>query len=85
MAEPGEDPSSTVSQLGRYSGYGITLAVAVALFAWLGSLLDERLGTKPVFVLIGTFAAFGAGLYRMIRDLSPPQRSDGENRDGPEP
>lgn len=70
MDEPGDASSSTVSQLGRYSGYGITLGLAVALFAWLGTLLDERLGTKPLFVLLGTFLGFGAGFYRLIRDLA---------------
>ena len=73
MNDPGEEPSSNASQIGRYSGYGLTLGLAVALFAWLGTLLDERLGTKPLFVLLGTFLGFGAALYRMIRDLGGPQ------------
>lgn len=81
MSEPDDESSSTASRLGRYGGHGITLGLAVALFAWLGTLLDERLGTSPLFVLLGTFTAFGAGLYRMLRDLSqanddPPGRSD---------
>jgi len=67
--EPGEEPSSSASQIGRYGGYGITLGLAVALFAWLGTLLDARLGTEPLFVLLGTFTGFGAGLYRMLREL----------------
>lgn len=70
LSEPGDESSSTASQLGRYGGHGITLGLAVALFAWLGTLLDDRLGTGPLFVLVGTFTAFGAGLYRMLRDLS---------------
>lgn len=82
MSEPGDESSSTASQLGRYGGYGITLGLAVALFAWLGTLLDERLGTKPLFVLLGTFAGFGAGLYRMLHDLTG---SDSSDRDGHEP
>ena len=76
LREPDDESSSTVSQLGRYGGHGITLGLAVALFAWLGTLLDERLGTRPLFVLLGTFSAFGAGLYRMLRDLAG-------SRDGP--
>jgi F0F1-type ATP synthase assembly protein I len=71
--EPGDEPSSSASQIGRYGGYGITLGLAVALFAWLGTLLDARWGTKPLFVLLGTFAGFGAGMYRMLRDLSGSQ------------
>lgn len=78
MGKPGDESSSTVSQLGHYGGYGITLGVAVALFAWLGTKLDERLGTSPLFVLLGTFLGFGAGLYRMLRDLT------GGGADGPD-
>lgn len=70
MREPGEDSSSTASQLGRYGGHGIALGLAVALFAWLGTLLDERLGTSPLFVLLGGAAGFAGGLYRLIRDLT---------------
>lgn len=73
MNQPGEEPSNSASQIGRYGGYGITLGLAVALFAWLGTLLDARLGTEPLFVLLGTFTGFGAGLYRMLRDLGGSQ------------
>ena len=69
MNDPDAEPSSSASQIGRYGGYGITLGLAVALFAWLGTLLDARLGTKPLFVLLGTFLGFGAGLYRLLRDV----------------
>ena len=80
MNEPTDEPSSTASQIGRYGGYGITLGLAVALFAWLGTLLDAKLGTKPLFVLLGTFVGFGAGFYRMLKDLTggkDPGDSDG--------
>lgn len=83
MSEPGDDSSSTASQLGRYGGHGIALGLAVALFAWLGTLLDERLGTSPLFVLLGAAAGFGGGLYRLLRDLAVPagesDESDGES------
>lgn len=70
MAEPERESTGSASQIGRYGGYGITLGLAIALFAWLGTLLDARLGTKPLFVLVGTFVGFGGGFYRMIRDLT---------------
>jgi F0F1-type ATP synthase assembly protein I len=41
------------------------MAVSTALFSWLGSLLDERLNTKPLFVLIGGFLGFAGGFYSM--------------------
>lgn len=56
-------------QVGRYAGHGLTMALATALFAWLGSLLDAAIGTKHVFVLVGAFLGFGGGFYSMYRQL----------------
>lgn len=68
MREPDSGTTRT-SQIGRYSGYGLTLGLSIALFAWLGLKLDEKLGTEPLFVLLGTFAGFGGGFYRMYHEL----------------
>jgi F0F1-type ATP synthase assembly protein I len=79
LAEPERASSGSASQIGRYGGYGITLGLAIALFAWLGTLLDAKLGTKPLFVLVGTFVGFGGGFYRMVRDLTArPDEPDGD-------
>ena len=64
-----ESAPSTMAQVGRHAGHGITIAASVALFAWLGTLLDEWLGTRPIFVLLGAFLGFSAGFYSMYRSL----------------
>jgi len=77
LAEPKDVPDSRedsaphgpLTEVGRYGGYGLTIGVATALFAWVGTLLDARLHTKPLFVLLGTFLGFGAAFYSMIRHL----------------
>ncbi len=58
------------SELGRYGGHGLTIAISTALFGWLGTLLDERLRTAPLFVLLGVFLGFGAAFYSMYRRLT---------------
>ena len=83
MKQPDSQPAGQASQIGRYGAYGITLGLSIALFAWLGLELDARLGTEPLFVLLGTFVAFGAGFYRMYRDLVIVPREEAlRNEDG---
>jgi len=78
-----ERQKRTLTQLGRYSGHGITLGLSTALFAWLGSLADERLHTGPLFVLIGTFVGFSAGFYVMYRELViEPRRTQSDSESG---
>ena len=84
MQHSEERQKRTLTQLGRYSGHGLTLGLSTALFAWLGSLADERLQTGPLFVLLGTFVGFSAGFYAMYRALViEPRRnaSDAESGD----
>lgn len=72
MALNDEDrPGGTLADVGRFGGYGLTLGIATALFAWIGSILDERFHTGPLFVILGTFTGFGAGFYSMYRHLVP--------------
>lgn len=91
MRQPGEgrdpanrEPRRTLPEVGRYSGYGLTIALSTALFAWLGKLLDERFRTGPLFVIVGTLAGFGASFYsmywRLVLDRPPdaPASREGE-------
>ena len=83
MQQSEERQKRTLTQLGRYSGHGLTLGLSTALFAWLGSLADERLQTGPLFVLLGTFVGFSAGFYVMYRELVlEPRQDDSEAETG---
>ena len=53
----------------EFAGLGITMGLAIALFAVAGNWLDGRLGTQPLFVLLGVFLGFGAGFYSMYSRL----------------
>lgn len=77
--------SSLAGELGRHAGHGLTLAAATALFAWLGTLADERLGTEPLLVVVGALVGFGAGLYSMIRQLTAGREgpADGDAEEAP--
>ncbi|MXY31439.1 MAG: AtpZ/AtpI family protein [Gammaproteobacteria bacterium] len=43
----------------------MTLALATGLFLWVGWWLDNRLGTVPVFTVLGAFVGAAAGLYSL--------------------
>lgn len=77
-------PDTELGEVGRYAGHGLTIALSTALFAWLGDWLDGRLGTRPLFVLLGMCVGFGAGFYSMYRQLVPPRGEDGPAGEPPE-
>jgi F0F1-type ATP synthase assembly protein I len=57
--------------------FGITTVV----FSLLGNWLDGRLGTSPLFLLLGMFLGAGAGFYSMYRKLTAGERSAMKPRD----
>jgi ATP synthase protein I len=61
--------------LARYAGVGIQFAAAVILFLFAGQWLDRRLGTSPVFLMLGVFVGAGAAFYSMYRKLMADQEA----------
>jgi F0F1-type ATP synthase assembly protein I len=55
----------------RAIGSALTFAVAVALFAWLGNLLDEVLGLSPLFLIVGAALGVTGGFIHVVNALAP--------------
>jgi len=70
--------------LARFSGHGLTLALATGLFLFLGWLLDARLGTVPLFTIVGALTGAAAGFYHLIQHLIllPREREGDEPKGG---
>lgn len=66
--------NKSVNAFIAYSTAGLQLALILILFVYGGFKLDERLGTMPVFVMIGAVAGMGAGLYNLLRGLKEVDR-----------
>ncbi|MEI7777473.1 MAG: AtpZ/AtpI family protein [bacterium] len=52
---------------------GYTIAVPLVLFALGGRFLDKRLGTSPLFLLVGIFLSLMGSsylIYKIIRKYS---------------
>lgn len=63
---------------GAYAGFGMQFVVSLLLFLYLGQWVDRRLGTSPVFLLIGIFVGAGGSFYAMYRKLMADQAREDE-------
>lgn len=56
------------------AGVGIQFAAAVVAFTFAGIWVDRRLGTSPIFTLVGVLLGGGGGFYSLYRKLIAAQR-----------
>ena len=67
----------------EFASLGIAMGLAIALLAVGGNWLDNRLGTAPLFVLLGVFAGFAGGCYSMFGRLAAQrERAAADETDG---
>jgi ATP synthase protein I len=57
------------SKFAQYSGLGVTLAVTILLFLWVGMWLDGKFETGVLFTLLLTFIGFAAGFYSFYLNI----------------
>ncbi len=60
--------------IGPYMNLGMQLAVAVILGTALGYWLDSKLGTSPLFLLLGVIAGGTAGFMNVYKTVYPDRR-----------
>lgn len=58
-------------ELGRYAGLGLQLGASITVLALLGYWLDGRLGTLPLFLIVGVLAGFVGGTIAIVRKVPP--------------
>ncbi|MFH1862842.1 MAG: AtpZ/AtpI family protein [bacterium] len=56
--------------------WGLTLAVAVLLGFFIGRWLDLKLGTTPLFLLIGLFWGLGGSFYSIYLQVKKMQEDE---------
>ena len=61
--------SQAYAQAGAYISFGLQFAISILLCLFIGWWMDGKLGTTPLFLLIGTFFGAGAGFYNLYRGL----------------
>ena len=56
---------------------GFTFAATVAVAIFLGLLLDKRLGSGPLFILVFLGVGLAAALRNLLRDIKKLDADDG--------
>lgn len=64
----------------QFIGVGLQFAGSILLFLFAGRWLDERLGTEPWLLLLGTLVGAAAGFYSLYRQLTSATRGRDERR-----
>ena len=57
------------------AGLGTQFFASILLFVWVGTWLDRRLDTAPLFLLGGVFLGGGGSFYLSYRQLTKPRGS----------
>jgi ATP synthase protein I len=76
----GSKPSDEGPGAGAYASFGLQFVVALLFFLYIGQWVDRRLGTAPVFLLIGIFVGAGGSFYAMYRKLMAAQAREDQAR-----
>lgn len=77
QGEGAQDWARALREAGPYLGLGTTLAVTVLAGLGGGYWLDGRLGTRPVFLLVGGTLGVGVALYSFFRAVSDLNKRQG--------
>jgi len=62
----------------QFMGLGLQFVLSLLLFLYLGKWVDGKLGTSPLFLILGVFIGAGAAFYSMYRRLKVAEREEEE-------
>lgn len=77
------DPQDAIRASSEFIGHGMSFAGSALLFFLGGHWLDGKVGTSPVFALLGMLIGAGAGFWSLYSHVSglrtrPPEADDSE-------
>ena len=78
MAE--ESREQAIGRGYKYLAMGLRFAGGIVVFFFAGLFLDRKLGTTPLFILIGTVAGAGLAFLSVYRELIAEERRRREEK-----
>lgn len=66
----------------KYFAVGLKFAAGIVVFSLAGVWLDRRLGTIPLFTLVGTLGGAVLGFMSVYRDVASDQKADRDPSEG---
>ncbi|MFA7272342.1 MAG: AtpZ/AtpI family protein [Crocinitomicaceae bacterium] len=57
------------SKYAKYSSLGIQMGITIAGLTWLGTFLDTKYATKPLWTVILSLSGVAIALYLVIKEV----------------
>ena len=81
----GKKKNNGLKYLNFAVSFGLTLAITIYLLFKGGTWLDQRLGTEPVFMIIGVFLAVATVFRQLIKEMKNFDESQKPNDESQKP
>ena len=65
----------------KYASLGIEFASMILGLGLVGYYIDKKLGSTPLFLIVGIFFGFISGIYRLYKISKIISRNDKNDRD----
>ena len=62
----------------QFMGLGLQFVLSILLFLYVGQWADRKLGTSPLFLILGVFTGATAAFYSMYRALKAAEKREEE-------
>lgn len=69
--------TSAYSKLGEYIGLGLQIALSFAFFVFIGYWVDGKLGTTPIFLLVGVAMAMTGMILLLLKTAANANKKNG--------
>lgn len=60
---------SGYAKYAKYSGLGIQMGIVIAGLTWLGTYLDEKYATTPIWTVVLSLTGVAIALYIVIKEV----------------